>query len=173
MDFLNPEQVLNQLELRPEMMAADFGSGSGGWVLPLAKKLRLGRVYAIDIQPEVLDALKGKADVEKLTNVKTLVADLESGLGSSIQSGLLDLVVISNLLFQLENREKIFQEAAKVLRPNGQLLVVDWKPDAALGPQANRLGSPEARKMAETNGFKLEKEIEVGPYHWGLLFREV
>ena len=47
--FLNPQEVLNHLELEGDMVAADFGSGSGGWAIPLAKRLKFGKVYAIDI----------------------------------------------------------------------------------------------------------------------------
>ncbi|PIP24588.1 MAG: hypothetical protein COX33_01180, partial [Candidatus Nealsonbacteria bacterium CG23_combo_of_CG06-09_8_20_14_all_36_125] len=52
MEFLNPSEVLKQLNLKKNMVAADFGSGSGGWAFPLAKKLEEGKVYAIDILEE-------------------------------------------------------------------------------------------------------------------------
>lgn len=171
MDFLNPEQVLNQLELREDMVAADFGCGVGGWAIPLAKKLRTGKVYAVDIQAEALDALKTKMEIGKVSNVRPIRADLEMGLGSSVQNNLLDLVLLTNLLFQVQDKNQIIEEAKRVLRPGGQLLVTDWKTDSSFGPQGeNRISSEEAGQMIEGRGFKREKELATGQYHWGLLF---
>ena len=62
--FLNPSEVLESLELRKDMIAADFGCGSGGWVIPLAKKLEEGKVFAIDILEEPLSALRAKIKLE-------------------------------------------------------------------------------------------------------------
>lgn len=155
------------------MMAADFGSGSGGWAIPLAKKLKMGRVYAVDIQPEALEALKSKAEMAKVFNIKTVKADLEESAGSSIQTGLLDLVLATNLFFQAKNKKAILVEAKRVLKTNGQLLVVDWQPETSLGPVEGRVSAQEIQTLAESLGFKLEKQIEAGPYHWALLLREI
>ncbi len=170
MEFINPEKIINQLELREDMTVADFGCGGGGWVLPLAKKLKMGRVYAIDIQEDILNALKVKLEAEGLRNVKLLRADLEKDLGSLIQSGLVDLVIASNLLFQVEHKEMILSEAKRVLRGEGRLLLVDWKPEAFSGPIEGRIGLEKAREMAEKIGFVFEKEIPAGEYHYGLTF---
>ncbi|MDP2926703.1 MAG: class I SAM-dependent methyltransferase [bacterium] len=172
-DFLNPEQVLNQLELREDMMAADFGCGVGGWAIPLAKKLKTGKVYAVDIQAEALAALRIKMEMGKMNNIRPIRADLEMGLGSSVQNNLLDLVLLTNLLFQIQDKSQIITEAKRVLRPSGQLLVTDWKTDSSFGPQENRISLKEASEMIEERGFKLEKELAVGKYHWGLLFTKI
>ena len=173
MDFLNPTDVLNQLELREDMMAADFGCGAGGWAIPLAQKLKTGKVYAIDIQVEALDALRTKMEIGKVNNIRPIRADLEMGLGSSVQNNLLDLVLLTNLLFQAQNKIQIIKEAKRVLRPGGQLLVTDWKTDSSFGPKGNRISPEETRKMIEELGFKLEKELAAGQYHWGLLFTKI
>jgi tRNA G46 methylase TrmB len=75
--FLDPEIVLKQLGLQKSMVAADFGSGSGGWVIPLAKKLEEGKVFAIDILEESLSALKAKIKLEKIFNIETIKSDIE------------------------------------------------------------------------------------------------
>ncbi len=172
MEFLNPEQALNQLGIYEGMVCADFGSGSGGWVLPLAKKIKGGRVYAVDIQDVALEALKTKAAASQLNNIRTVKADLESGVGSSIQNNLLDLVLMTNLLFQLIDKQKVISEANRVLRPAGRLLVVDWKPEASIGPQEGKIAPEEVKTMCQDTGFDLEKEIVVGTYHYGLVFQK-
>ncbi|MDP2909842.1 MAG: class I SAM-dependent methyltransferase, partial [bacterium] len=64
--FLNPKTVLEQLNLKADMAAAEFGCGSGGFTIPLAKKLDEGIIYAIDIQAEPLSALKGRIILEHI-----------------------------------------------------------------------------------------------------------
>ena len=76
-EFVDPIKILNQVELKAEMMAADFGSGSGGWTIPLAKILEKGLVFAVDIQEEPLSALSGKAKLEHISNIKKIIANVE------------------------------------------------------------------------------------------------
>jgi len=166
--FLNPSEVLKELKLKEEMTAADFGSGAGGWVLPLAKKLEEGKIYAIDILEEPLSALRAKAKLEKIINIETIIADVEKKL--DISEGVVDLVLMTNLLFQCEDRKAVFQEAKRVLRTGGKVLVVDWKKDAPLGPEEGRVSAEEVKKIADGAGLKLEKEFTAGSYHYGLVF---
>ncbi len=164
-DFLNPSQVLKKMELRQDMIAADFGSGSGGWVLPLAKHLEKGKVYAIDILEEPLSALEAKIKAEKISNIKTIKADIEQG--STLPNNSCDLVIMTNLLFQVENIEKVLSEGKRVLKKEGRILAVDWKKDAAFGPE-KRVSPERVKEIAKEIGLEVEKEFGAGLYHWGL-----
>jgi ubiquinone/menaquinone biosynthesis C-methylase UbiE len=168
--FVNPEEVLSQLELQKEMIAADFGSGSGGWVIPLAKKLEDGKVCAIDVLEEPLSALKSKAKIEKISNIETIRANIEAKEGSGLKENLLDLVLMTNILFEVENKKAIFDEAKRVLKKNGKILVVDWKPESAVGPKEKRISPEELKKVAKNAGLTLEKDFQAGDYHYGLVF---
>lgn len=170
--FLNPEEVLKQLALKEDMMAADFGSGSGGWAIPLAKTLKEGTVYAIDILEEPLSALKGKAVLSNVANIVTIRADLEVENGSTLKADSLDLVLITNLLFQTEEKEKILKEAKRVLKKGGIVLIVDWKPDSSLGPKEGKISAREVKKMAQDLDLRLDKEIPAGVYHYALIFKK-
>jgi len=165
--FLNPNEVLNQLELSANMTAADFGSGSGGWAIPLAKRLEKGRVFAIDILEAPLSALKGKAALGKLSNIQTILADVEKG--TKLLDGSCDLVLMTNLLFQVDDIGVVFQEALRVLRKGGKILAVDWKEDAPFGPKEKRVSPEEVKKTARELGSLVEKEFSAGSYHWGLI----
>lgn len=170
--FLNPEEVLNQLDLSSEMVAADFGSGSGGWVLPLAKKLKDGRVYAIDILEEPLSVLSGKAREEGLLNIETVRADIESKNGSKLVQGTCDIVLITNLLFQTEDKKTVLDEAFRILRSGGKMLVVDWDKNCPFGPKGREVLPEKLKDLAEKVGFKTQKEFRAGTYHWGLIFEK-
>jgi len=168
--FLKPEEVLNQLDLKEDMIAADFGSGSGGWAIPLAKILKEGKVYAIDVLEEPLSALKSKAELNNISNIETVRSDLESKNGSKIKDNFLDLVLMTNLLFEIENKKEVLAEGKRVLKKGGKILVVDWEPGASLGPKEGRVSAEEVKKVAKDLGLKMEKEIEAGSYHYSLVF---
>ncbi len=166
-EFLDPKKVLSQIELRKDMIAADFGSGSGGWVIPLAKILEDGKVYAIDILEESLSALKSKAKLEKISNIELVKNDVEKGVRLLSES--CDLVLMTNLLFECENKKKVLEEGKRVLKKGGKILIVDWKPESNFGPK-NKVSPKEIEKMAKEIGLKFELQFDAGPQHYGLLF---
>ena len=170
--FINPIEVLGQLELNPTMKAADFGCGSGGWVLPLAKLLNEGWVYAIDILEEPLSALSSKAQQQKLSNIETLRADIEASNGVKLGDQSCDLVLLTNILFQTEDKQKVLNEAKRIIKNNGKILVVDWKPGSTLGPKEGRVSLEEITKLAEPLNLKIAKEFSAGQYHWGLILEK-
>lgn len=167
--FLNPEEILNKLDLKEDMVAADFGSGSGGWALPLAKTLKEGKVYAIDILEEPLSALKSRAESLRISNIEIIRSDLEAKNGSKIKDNLLDLILVTNLLFESEDKKEILIEGKRVLKKGGKILIIDWKEDSSLGPKQGRVSATEVKKIAEEISLKLEKEFEASNYHWGLV----
>ena len=166
--FLNPNEVLNQLKLLGEMIVADFGSGSGGWAIPLAKRLKFGKVYAVDILEEPLSALKSKAEIQKVYNIETINSNVEKGIKLPDLS--CDLVLLTNLLFQVDDKKKVLTEAKRVLKKGGKILVVDWLPEAPQGPKEGRILPEEVKKIAKNLNLKLEKEFRTGIYHYGLIF---
>jgi ubiquinone/menaquinone biosynthesis C-methylase UbiE len=168
--FLNPTAILNELKLRPSMLAAEFGCGSGGFVLPLAKILEDGFVFAIDIQMAPLSALKSKALSERVNNIKIVCSDLEKPRGSSLNDLYLDLVLIPNLLFQVTDKKVIISEALRILKKNAKLAIIDWHPSASQGPEGNRISPEEIKTLCQQMGLSLEKEINAGKYHYCLVF---
>jgi ubiquinone/menaquinone biosynthesis C-methylase UbiE len=168
MAFLNPSEVLNMLDLKKGFVAADFGSGSGGWVIPLAKRLKEGKVYAIDILEEPLSALKSKIRLEKILNIETVRSDIERT--SKLLSNSCNLVLMTNLFFEIDEKKKVMEEGKRVLKEGGKLLIVDWKEDASLGPE-KRVSPSEIKKIAKEFDLELEKEFTAGLYHWGLIFK--
>ena len=170
--FLNPNEILKQLDLKKEMVAADFGSGSGGWAIPLAKILKDGKVYAIDILEEPLSALKNKSEIEGINNIEIVRADVEGDKDLIIQDNVLDLVLITNLLFQAENKNTIFQRAKRILKRGGRILLIEWKLEASLGPKSGKISSKEVKELAKKNGLRVGEEIEAGNYDYGLILEK-
>lgn len=169
-EFLRVHEILQYLDLHESMSVAEFGCGSAVFALALAKKLKKGKVYALDIQEEKLSALKGKTSIEKLNNIVTILGDLELENGSTLQSDSLDAVLIPNVLFQAENKHGMLEEAKRILKKGGQLLVVDWLKKIAFSPKEGMVTPDEVKKMADSLGLSFKKEFAAGDYHYALLF---
>lgn len=168
--FLNPEQILNELDLRDNMTAVEFGCGAGIFALALAKRLKQGRVYGLDVQEEKLSALKNKALLEKLKNVVTIHCDLEAKDGSTLHGDSVDIVLIPNVLFQAENKHAIIEEGKRVLKQGGQLLIIDWQKSSSLAPKQGTISPDEIKKIAQGIELAFKKEFSAGGHHFGLLF---
>ena len=168
-EFLNVSSVLENLQLKDSMTGAEFGCGSAMFALALAKRLCKGRVYALDIQEEKLSAVKGRAVIEKVTNIMPIVCDLEKEKGSTLATATIDVVLIPNLLFQVENKHAILTEAIRILKNGGQLLVIDWSKEGP-GSPASIVGPETIKNTAKEAGISLQQEFVVGDYHYALLF---
>src|SRR3989338_10984793 len=121
MAFLNPEQAVKEFGLKPGMVAADFGCGAGYFSLALAKEVgSQGRVYAIDIQKEVLEVVRNRAKSRHCSNISTVLADLEIAGSSKLKNELADFVLIANILFQAEDKTAVVREARRILKPKGR-----------------------------------------------------
>jgi len=166
-EFLNPEKVLKKLKLKNNSIAADFGCGSGGWVIPLSKILFRGKIFAIDILEEPLSVLRSKLKREKIYNVELRRADVEKGVPLLSES--VNLVLMTNLLFECENKEKVLEEAKRILKKGGKILIVDWKEEAAdIGPE-RKVPIEEIKEIAKKLELKVEKEFEASSFHYGLV----
>jgi ubiquinone/menaquinone biosynthesis C-methylase UbiE len=169
-DFLSVSEVLSNLDLKKSNSVAEFGCGSADFAIAIAKKVSKGKVYALDVQQEKLEILKNKMALQKIKNIVLVRCDLEAPKGSGLRNNFLDMVIIPNLLFQVENRSAIMEEVARVVKTGGHILIIDWIKSVAFGPKENIMDPDEAKAMAVKMGLRLEKEFACGDYHYALLF---
>ena len=168
--FLDIKKILSTLRLRDDMKIADFGCGSGGWVLAILSMINDSTIYAIDILDEPLSALEGKLKMHHFSsNIITLKKNVEEGTG--LKDDYFDLVLLTNLLFQIDDKKKVFEEARRVLKKGGKILVVDYKEDSKIGPEV-KVSSKEIKELADSLDLKLFKEFEAGDNHFGLILRK-
>jgi len=166
--FLNPVETLKQLKLRKNMIAADFGSGSGGWAVPLARELEDGKVYAVDLLEEPLSALRARAKMERISNIQTILADVEKEI-APLRDASCNLVLMTNLFFQCQDMRKILSESKRVLKPDGRIMIVDWQKDNPLTEQVEKVSFEEIKRTALSLDLKVEKEFDAGPYHYAII----
>jgi len=172
--FLNPEEIVKTLPLKEGMTVADFGSGSGYFSLAIAKSIKpSGKVISLDIWKPSLEALEFRAKTEGLLNIiETRWVNLEEERGSNLPNGSCDLVLVANILFEVENKEKMILEAKRVLKPDGYIVVIEWYPDK-LPAQKQLLpfSKEDALNLIEKLGFQIERELPLGITHYGFLAR--
>jgi len=171
--FINPLKVLIQLAISSGSQIADFGCGHGFFTLPAAKIVgENGRVWAIDVLSEALEAVRSRAEIEGIKNIEIIRGNLEKLGGSKIPDSAADVVLLHNVLFQSQKKNEILKEAHRVLKPGGFLDIIDWLPEkASFGPQEGwRLSVEEAKKIAAEEGFDFFNNFDAGEYHFGLIF---
>lgn len=174
-NFIIPEVVASHFHLRTGDKVGDFGAGAGNFSAVLSRLVGPeGKVYATEIQKNLVDALSDRIRKSRLGNVEVLWADLEASGGSKIIEGSLDAAVIINALFQMEDKQTALTEIARTLRSGGKLFIVDWSESwGGVGPQpSDVLNESTARDLAESAGFTFERNFTAGGHHYGLAFRK-
>ncbi len=171
---LNPDSLLkDKLMVKFGHQLADLGCGGAGYfTLPAARLVGTkGKVYAVDILKSSLDGVTSKAKIENLMNIETVWSNLEQVGATKISENTVDEALLINILFQSRQNTNFLQEAKRLMKSGGKLLVIDWKVEPTpFGPPLQNRMTPEAiRALGEGVGFKVQEQFEAGPYHYGLI----
>lgn len=173
--FSAPEKNIEQLAIEPNKIIADFGAGSGAYTIAAAKALNgTGKVYAIDVQKELLTRLESTCREQHLSNVGFIWANLEESGGAKLGDQSIDIAIVSNVLFQTVDKKTTLDEVKRVLRQGGQLLLIDWTGSFNnMGPTKDQVFPEiEARKMVESMNFTFDHNIDAGNFHYGIVFKK-
>ena len=171
---MNPDKIVEELNIKSGMFVADFGCGAGYFTIPIAKKIKnSGKIYAIDVLNEMLENVLSKAKLYDLLNVKTVRANIEVVGGSKIDNASVDLVILANILFQCNDHSSVLTEAKRILKNDGSIVIVDWIPKKIpLGPKYEHCLSEEnVKKLSIKNGLKVVRKINAGNQHYGMVLK--
>jgi ubiquinone/menaquinone biosynthesis C-methylase UbiE len=123
---LKVEEVVQRLALKPGMVIADIGAGSGVFTGPFAKAVGpSGKVYAVDIEQGLLDHINQRARQEGHSNVRTVLGKFED---PSIPAKDVDMAFIHDVLHHIEKRETYLKALAAYIKPGGMLTIIDMDP---------------------------------------------
>lgn len=176
MKFVIPEVVASQFHLREGDKVADFGAGRGFFLRPLADAVTAeGEVYLCEIQKELVEFVGEQARMGGYNYIKPIWCDLEESGGIHIEDGLLDVGILVNTLFQIEDKETSVKEMVRTIRSGGKFMVVDWSDTVpGLGPTPdNVISAADCTNLVESNGCVFERGFQAGEHHYGLAFRKV
>jgi cyclopropane fatty-acyl-phospholipid synthase-like methyltransferase len=162
-----PDRVIGALGLKPGMSVADIGAGTGYFSMRLAKAAGVS-VYAVDIEPAMIDHLKKRAAAEKTTNVTAVLASATSpNLPAAV-----DVVLVVDTYHHLPNRPSYFRELRTSLRPGGRVAIVDFRKTAPDGPPEHfRFTPQQIEGEMKDAGYALEVSHDFLPRQHFLIFR--
>jgi len=174
--FSDPAKNIEQFDLGKGNYVADFGSGSGAYTFAAAEAMGgTGKVYAIDVQKDLLEKLKAEArNIKHLSNIDIVWADLDHLGGTRLRENSMNAVIVANTFFQLEKKDNACLEIKRILKPGGRVLFIDWASSfGGIGPQSQDVFTEEmAKKIFQKHGFKEDRVIGAGAQHYGIIFRK-
>ena len=162
----NPEEILGTVEIKAEFVAADLGCGSGFFTIPLSRRVK--KVFAIDVQREMLSFLEDKIRRLKISNIELLLSKANE---IPLENQSVDFLISVNTLHEFDERDKMIREINRVIKPHGRLLVVDFqKKETGFGPPANiRISKALALRSFLRSGFSLLRQKDLA-YHYLFVF---
>jgi len=153
-EHMPPEEALSELITRTDMKIADIGCGVGYFAIPMAQRLDLGTVYAIDLQENMIEATRESARQAGLSNVETLVAP---STALPLDESSIDAVLMAMVFHDLHEQPESLEEARRVLKPGGSLYFVEWdRVESDFGPPMEiRIRPEELSERVEAAGFSV------------------
>ncbi len=173
-----PSQVVAKLGVEPGVDVVDLCCGDGLFTAALASVAR--RVFAIDIDPRMLDVARARVGAVGAANCVFVEGDAYAI--AALAPWPADLVLIANTFHGVPDKERLGHAAAAALKPNGRFVVVNWRRrpreetlvlGQPRGPKTEMRMEPQDVAMAvERSGLKLERVVELPPYHYGAILRK-
>ncbi len=162
----DPEKILSQVGLEPDMTFVDVGSGDGFFAIPAARLVGPnGLVIAFDINNDAIMRLRQQAADEGLSQLKAEMGSAEETVACQ---GCADFVFFGIDLHDFADPVQVIRNAKRMLKSSGLLVDLDWKPEPmAFGPPLRkRFSIDKARQLIESEGFKIKSVAEAGTYHY-------
>ena len=170
--FTDPVKNLKALALKDDDIVADLGAGTGFYSVAAGHLVPRGKVYAVEVQKDFLTKIKHKIAEARLHNVHVIWGDVEKIGGTKIGDGIVDVALASNILFQVEDKDKFLEELKRILKRHGRVLLIDWSSGSAAIASHQVISKEKARTSFEKKGFVLDREIDAGAHHYGMIFRK-
>jgi SAM-dependent methyltransferase len=173
-----PTEVLEALGLQAGMTVVDLCCGDGYFTAPLVRLVRPGKVMAVDLDPAMLE--QAQALCRDCANCTFLQADARE-LAGLVQEPV-DYVLVANTFHGVPDKTALARSAFAVLRQGGQFVIVNW--NVLRREQTTVLGQPRGpattmrmspasvTQVVEPAGFRMDRLIELPPYHYGVMFRK-
>lgn len=175
----DPGRVLDTLGIASDMTVVDLCCGDGYFTAPLAEQVN-GKVYALDIDPGMLDRARSEVARRWASVAEWICADARD-IAERVPHEI-DYVLMANTFHGVPDKTALAQAVARVLKPGGRFAIINWHPlpreqttvlDKPRGPKTEMRMLPEqVREIVEPKGFQLAELVELPPYHYGAIFQK-
>jgi arsenite methyltransferase len=168
--YQKPDEVVAALELKPGEAIADIGSGSGYFSVRFAPRVGdKGRVFAVDIDPDMIRFLNRRLRDAGLRNVQTILAEPDDPL---LPDASVDRFVVVDTWHHIEKQAQYLALMKKMLRPGGQVVMIDYqKKELPVGPPLDmKIAREDLIRQMDGAGFRLVTEHTFLPYQYFLVF---
>lgn len=173
--LLHAKQILKNIGVSKGHLVVDFGVGNAGHFSLSAARLvgETGKVFAVEILKDVLRGFEKRFAMEGHLNIVPVHGDFEAlSAPLPIEPGSVDFVTSALNASCVDSFHHLAKEARRILKPEGKLLIIDWKPEVPhpVAPHASQLTDIyDAKRELMHSGFKRADEIRIGRHHWGLV----
>ncbi len=166
-----PDRVIAALQLDSASIVADIGAGTGFFTFRLARRVPEGKVYAVDIQPEMLQILRTRTDSLGFTNVETV---LGSEQDPALPAEGVDMALIVDAYHEFSFPREMVQQIARALVPGGRLVLVEYRgEDETIGIKPlHRMTEAQVRHEMEAVGLRFRENLNVLPQQHLLVFEK-
>ena len=168
--YQKPHEVIHALNLKSGEVIADIGAGSGYFTFQLARHVGdKGKVYAVDVSPEMILHINRRIRELKANNVVTLLADPDDPL---LPDRSVNRFFFSDSWHHIENQSKYLSLMKRMLKPSGEVVMIDFhKKELPVGPPMQmKIAREDLIKQLDGNGYRLTKEHTFLPYQYFLVF---
>jgi ubiquinone/menaquinone biosynthesis C-methylase UbiE len=166
--WLPPIAVLEALRLRPGMVVADIGAGTGYFASPIGRVVgHDGKVFAVDFQQQMLTLLREKLNAPELPRNLELVAG--SATASHLPGQCCELAFYANIWHELDDHAATLQEAARIVRRGGRIAILDWRPDVSSPPGPpleHRIAPVTVAGALRAHRWECENTLNIGTYSY-------
>lgn len=165
-----PAKALREIGIAPGTVIADVGAGTGYFTRRMAKLTGpTGKVYAVDIQPRMIEALKQYATREGITNIETILSQEDDPL---LPPAAIDLILMVDVYHEFARPQVMLRKMREALKPTGRMVLLEFRkedPDVPIRLE-HKMSVDEAKAEIEAEGFRLAKVIGSLPRQHILIF---
>jgi ubiquinone/menaquinone biosynthesis C-methylase UbiE len=166
----NPDLALRALDIASGSTVADVGAGSGYMSVRLARLVGpTGKVYATDIQPQMLAMLRQRLVRERLANVEPVLGTIDD---PRLPPGAIDLILMVDVYHEFQFPQQMLRRMRDSLKPGGRMVLLEYRKEDPSIPILfeHKMSVREARLEVEAEGFVLSKVEEMLPRQHILIF---